>query len=122
MIRLLSLLVLLLGINTLSAQIKVIDKVSKNISKHRVNTVYEMKADELEDNRIKISFRSDTSGIDDYGEIYLNSMDDFEDLYAIINKGFEEKKNQTIKIDLGDSILAIYFFKPFVRSNLTLLP
>lgn len=93
------------------AQVKIIDKVTKNISLQHPGTVYELRADELEDGRIKITFYADTLYNFNRGEIYLNSYTDFEALHQIILKGFEEKKSQTINVELADSRIAITYDK-----------
>lgn len=115
--RLFLMLIVLLATNALYAQVKVIDQPTKNISTLHPNTVYEMKADELNDGRIKITFRTDTSGIIDLGQLYLNSYQEFDDLYDIIKMGFTENKNQTIFVDLGDNILALHYNKGLLSKS-----
>lgn len=96
-----------------NAQVKVIDKVIKNISLQHANTDVELRADEIEDGKIKITFIASTNknGIHDLGEIYLNSYSEFEELYQIISWGFDNKKNQTTFVELPNSKLTLSYFK-----------
>ena len=95
------------------SQIKVIDQISKNVSSKDVNSIYEIRIDELEDSRIKISFRTDTSNYlnKDYGYVYLKNYLDFEELGNLIIDGFEMKKDQNIYLDLGESQLILTYVK-----------
>ena len=103
---------ILVAINSF-AQIKVIDRIPKNISSKDVNSIYEIRIDELEDSRIKISFRSDTANYlnRDYGYVYLNNYPDFEELGNLIVDGFDMKNDQNIYVDLGDSQLILSYVK-----------
>lgn len=96
--------------NSLWAQVKIVDAVRENISSISPHTIYAIKADQLKDNRIKITFRADTSGTIEFGQVYFNNRLEFDELYHIIMDGIQENKEQTIMVDIGNSRLAIHYF------------
>ena len=102
-------LFLFMGIPSIFSQIRQVDIVKKEISIINKGSAYEIKASELEDEQIKITFRNDINDKIDFGEIYLKSQKDFEDLYEIILNGFNTKKDATIFVDLGASRLALFY-------------
>lgn len=93
----------------LHAQIQVLDTEEYEISASHIRTAYEMRAAKLTDGRIKIAFRNQGGAEGDFGEIFLQSEEDFENLYHIINTGFDEAPKTPIKLDLGNSILQLYY-------------
>lgn len=106
--------------NTLFGQIKVIDQVSRKISVLNENSRYEFRIDEIENKRLKITFRSDTANYlnKDFGSIYIKSYNDLKELKRLIITGLDEKKDQSIHLDLGDSQLTLTFVKQLLGGTI----
>lgn len=106
--------------NTVFSQLKVVDKVENNLSILFAETVNEIRADELIDSKVKISFCTGANKREN-GYIYLKSITEFEELSGYIMDLFDKNKDDAIVIDMGDSQLSVFYEKMVWGSGLVYL-
>ncbi|TDQ73442.1 hypothetical protein [Sphingobacterium yanglingense] len=110
------LLFLLITISTtggIYGQVRVVEKAEREIYRSGKNTAYEIGSFELKNGQRKIYFRdcNEKENKLSFGEVILQSQQDFDYLYTVITDGFNQKVDLPIKIDLGDSYLFLHYDK-----------
>ncbi|MBL1409470.1 hypothetical protein [Sphingobacterium faecale] len=109
-------LFLLLAAGTMQAaygQLRIIEEVEREIYRSGKNTVYEIGSLELKNGQKKIYYRSYGEEKEEmsFGEIVIQTQQDFDYLYTVIIDGFTEKVDLPVKIDMGDSYLFLHYDK-----------
>ncbi|MFD2554186.1 hypothetical protein [Sphingobacterium tabacisoli] len=107
-------LLLLLAVGTIQVvygQLRIVEEVEHEIYRSGKNTTYEIGSLELKNGQKKIYYRNASEEKDEiaFGEIVIQTRQDFDYLYTVIMDGFTEKAELPIKMDLGDSYLFLYY-------------
>ncbi|MBE8714068.1 hypothetical protein [Sphingobacterium hungaricum] len=105
-------LLFLLSISSAAySQVREIDQVSRSVGRSGTLGRAFIELFELENGRFKFLYevpRSENETMD-RGMFYLNSKDDVENLYAIIQKGFEKMPREGIMVDITTGKLFLEF-------------
>lgn len=98
---------------TAYGQLRIVEEAEREIYRSGKNTVYEIGSFELKNGQRKIYYRNykETEDKLSFGEVILQSQQDFDYLYTVIVDGFDQKIDLPIKIDLGDSYLFLHYHK-----------
>ncbi|MDR2282183.1 MAG: hypothetical protein LBE37_03180 [Sphingobacterium sp.] len=94
-------------------QLRVVEEVEREIYRSGKNTIYEIGSFELKNGQRKIYYRNYNEKKEElsFGEVLLQSRQDFDYLYTTIMDGFSQKADLPIKMDLGDSYLFLHYEK-----------